>query len=71
MCAVGGFRTTATVVDHVEPHRGDPTKFWSGPFQSLCSHHHNAAKQRVEKLGYSTELGADGLPIDPLHPFNR
>lgn len=40
--------TPATVCDHIEPHRGDPILFWSGPFQSLCDHHHNSAKQREE-----------------------
>src|SRR4030042_203564 len=31
----------ATQCDHIEPHRGDPAKFFSGPFQSLCDHHHS------------------------------
>jgi 5-methylcytosine-specific restriction protein A len=40
--------TSATVCDHITPHRGDEDLFWSGPFQSLCAHHHNGAKQREE-----------------------
>lgn len=71
MCAAAGVRTRATVVDHIERHRGDPAKFWRGPFQSLCGHHHDSTKQQAERLGYRTEIGADGVPIDPSHPFNR
>src|SRR5262245_3241075 len=24
------------VCDHIEPHRGNVEKFWTGPFQTLC-----------------------------------
>lgn len=48
MCLGEGFTTAATVCDHVEPHRGDVDKFWSGPFQSLCKPHHDTAKQAEE-----------------------
>lgn len=41
----------ATVCDHIEAHRGDPIKFWAGPFQSLCQTHHSSDKQREEKGG--------------------
>lgn len=71
MCAADGVKTRAIVADHVQPHRGNAAIFWNGPFQSLCLHHHNAAKQRHEKLGYSPDIGHDGLPVDPSHPFNR
>lgn len=71
MCAADGVKTRAVVADHITPHRGNAVLFWSGPFQSLCSHHHNAAKQRIERLGYSPAIGDDGLPTDPNHPFNR
>lgn len=47
-CIALGRLTPATVCDHVEPHRGDPSKFWSGPFQSLCATCHSAHKQREE-----------------------
>lgn len=71
MCRRDGIQKRATVVDHIEPHRGEVRKFWAGPFQSLCFPHHNSTKQRAERLGYSPEIGPDGLPIDPRHPFNR
>jgi 5-methylcytosine-specific restriction protein A len=36
----------ATVVDHVEPHRGDETKFWSGPFKAMAKRCHDAKTAR-------------------------
>lgn len=75
MCAAHGRVTAATVCDHIEPHRGDMEKFWAGPFQSLCDDEmyrcHSSKKQSEERLGYSTEIGRDGYPIDPKHPFNQ
>lgn len=73
-CKAAGRITAATVCDHIEPHRGDPTRFWAGPFQSLCDappwRCHSSGKQSEEAKGYSDALGADGLPSDPRHPFN-
>lgn len=40
--------TAKLVCDHVEPHRGDPVKFWSGPFQTLCKPCHDGEKQKDE-----------------------
>lgn len=59
----------ATVVDHVEPHRGDFDLFWRGELQSLCADCHDAHKQREEAAGFSLVVAADGWPIDPRHPF--
>lgn len=55
--------TEATVCDHVDPHKGDPEKFWLGPFQSLCKRCHDSRKQR-EELGQA-QRGADasGWPL--------
>lgn len=63
--------TLATVCDHVTPHRGDETLFWSGPFASLCARHHNSDKQSAEKLGFTKAVDASGMPVDPSHPWNR
>ena len=42
--------TTATVVDHIVPHRGDPALFWQqGNHQSLCQSCHSKVKQREEQ----------------------
>ncbi|ATD62508.1 MAG: HNH endonuclease [Janthinobacterium svalbardensis] len=39
----------ASVVDHIEPHRGDQALFWNkANWQSLCGTHHSADKQREE-----------------------
>lgn len=62
----------ATVADHITPHRGDHTLFFDYEnTQSLCDHCHSSAKQSEERIGYSKEIGIDGLPIDPKHPFYR
>lgn len=71
MCRAQGRVTPATVCDHVEPHRGDPDAFWSGPFQSLCDACHAGPKQRQEATGRVVGNGADGRPLDPGHPWNR
>jgi hypothetical protein len=71
MCGAAGVKTAATIVDHIERHRGDRARFFGGPFQSLCKACHDGAKQQAEALGYSTKIGADGLPTDPRHPFNK
>lgn len=70
MCLKDNQVTAATVADHVVPHRGDPTLFWQGELQSLCSHHHNSHKQQLETKGYTNEIGLDGWPTHPNHPAN-
>lgn len=70
-CARAGIRTPAIVADHVERHRGDRFRFFNGRLQSLCKGCHDSAKQQEEHAGYSSDVGADGLPLDPRHPFNR
>lgn len=40
-CLKVGRYTEATVCDHIEAHKGNVEKFWSGPFASLCKHHHD------------------------------
>lgn len=64
--------TIATVVHHLTPHRGNETKFWSGPFASSCKPCHDRIEQGVEARGYDdTAMDVDGFPSDPRHPFNR
>jgi 5-methylcytosine-specific restriction protein A len=65
-----GQLTPANVADHITPHKGDATLFWTGSLQSLCAPHHDAAKQAEERRGYSGECDPDGWPIDPRHPAN-
>jgi hypothetical protein len=40
----------ATECDHIQPHRGDPVKFYSGPFQSLCKSCHS--KKTDQEIGW-------------------
>ena len=40
-CLKEGRYISATDCDHIEPHRGNPVKFFKGPFQSLCHFHHS------------------------------
>jgi 5-methylcytosine-specific restriction enzyme A len=48
-CEREGRVTAATVVDHIEPHRGDMTLFWdSSNWQSLCKTCHDSVKKREE-----------------------
>lgn len=50
VCAARGVRTTATVVDHIQPHRGDWLKFTDrGNLQSLCKrcHDRKTAKEQA------------------------
>lgn len=71
-CEEQGRVNPATVVDHIEPHRGNADLFWDeGNWQGLCKHHHDSAKQRQEKRGYSPAVGVDGWPLDDQHPVNN
>jgi len=70
-CLERGIVTRANVVDHVTPHRGDWTDFITGDLQALCEPCHNSAKRQIELCGYSRDVGVDGYPIDPNHPFYR
>jgi hypothetical protein len=39
--------------------------------QSLCEPCHNSAKRQIELRGYRFDIGVEGYPTDPNHPFNR
>jgi 5-methylcytosine-specific restriction protein A len=64
MCERGGRIVPAVCADHITPHRGDP-KLWLGPLQSLCKKCHASHKQSDEVIGYSKEIGEDGLAYRP------
>ena len=71
-CKQLGRTVAATVVDHIKPHRGDLELFYNPTnLQSLCDQCHNRHKQRQEKSGYLAGGDADGIPVDPLHHWNR
>jgi len=72
-CAMCGkpLRGADAVVDHVKPHRGDWRLFWDeANWQALCKHCHDSHKQRQEHGGYIGGCSTDGMPVDPLHPWN-
>jgi 5-methylcytosine-specific restriction enzyme A len=72
MCKAEGRVTVATVCDHIDDKKKrNPHLFFDGPFQSLCKLHHDSTKQQMERTGYSSAIGEDGWPDDPIHPMNR
>ena len=70
-CLERAIVTAANVVDHVTPHRGDWNAFVTGELQSLCEPCHKSTKREIELRGYRSDVGLDGYPTDPNHPFNR
>ena len=62
---------TATVADHVIPHRGDVHMFRHGELQSLCQSCHSSFKQQLEVRGFIAGCDLTGMPLDPEHPWNR
>ncbi len=63
MCLAEGKTTAATVVDHIEPHRGNREMFFSyANTQSLCEPHHNRDKQRLEASGETQSPPASPEP---------
>jgi 5-methylcytosine-specific restriction enzyme A len=50
-CLAMGRTVAARVVDHVDPHHGDPVKFWdTSMWQASCDWHHDSVKQRLEHM---------------------
>ena len=49
MCQAQGYLAAASLVDHRQPHRGDPLLFWDeSNWQSLCERCHNSTKKVIE-----------------------
>ena len=62
---------TAPIADHITPHHGDPDLFYDPEnLQCLCLRCHNRKTAGEERRGYISEVGEDGFPTDPRHPFN-
>ena len=69
----------SSVVDHIEPHRGNRRLFWlESNWRALCKSCHDSktAKSDGGFGNRSTEAplsacGEDGLPSDPNHPWRR
>jgi 5-methylcytosine-specific restriction enzyme A len=59
-CARRGRVTAATVVDHREPHKGDPVKFWDTTrWQALCKPCHDR-KTATQDGGFGRTAGDGG-----------
>lgn len=72
MCSARGVVAAAVIVDHIKPHKGDAVLFWSeANWQSLCAPCHDRHKQRQERTGRVHGASADGIPIDPAHPWHE
>jgi 5-methylcytosine-specific restriction enzyme A len=64
-CEERGETKEATVCNHAERHNGDPVKFWSGPFNSMCKDCHDVDQQRIEHGGKARQaVGVDGWPLE-------
>jgi 5-methylcytosine-specific restriction endonuclease McrA len=72
MCYNQGLATTATVVDHITPHKGDNALFWdTNNWQPLCKQHHDSTKKRMENQNIIIGCDELGLPIDDNHHWNK
>lgn len=64
-CRAVGVYVPATVVDHVEPHRGDMALFWRvDMWQPCCRWHHDTIKQQLEAMRDRRQIAASGLWLD-------
>ena len=71
LCSEKGILESATVVDHIVPHRNDPILFWDADnTQSICAPCHDRVKQSEERSGFRRDIGEDGWPMDARHPVN-
>ena len=71
MCERRGQYVPATVVDHIKPHAGDLSLFWSrSNWQPLCKACHDGAKQHQDRTGRVRGFDADGNPLDAGHHWN-
>lgn len=71
VCEKLGFIRSATVVNHIVPHKGDEDLFYNGALESVCKKCHDSSIQSQERRGFSTACDLDGYPVDPKHPANR
>jgi hypothetical protein len=67
-CAQRGVVRAATIADHINPNWSTYEDFLTFETQALCAPCHS--RKRVEqRLGYRTDIGEDGLPLDKeRHP---
>ena len=67
-----GRTVLATVVDHIQPHKGDHKLFWDPKnHQALCKMCHDSHKKRLEMSGRVVGCDVDGIPIAPNHHWHQ
>lgn len=55
----------ATVLHHKDGgHKGDETRFWSGPFEALCKPCHDRLGAMEDRGVEVVTFGVDGWPVD-------
>jgi hypothetical protein len=71
LCSDKGLVQEAHHVHHLEQHHGDPVKFFFGNIISVCDRCHDTTIRQQERGRYkcSTEINANGEPVDPNHPW--
>ena len=67
-CTNEGRVSTATELDHIQKHEGNPELFYDVEnLQGLCAHHHRSTKAQMERSGGIRGCTTDGIPLDPDH----
>ena len=71
-CSAVGKTVVATDVDHIQPIKQGGAALDPENFRSLCRSCHSAVTARqLNKTDKPMKgCGADGLPIDPAHPWH-
>jgi hypothetical protein len=73
-CKAAGRVKEAHLAHHVHEYRPGNTDldFWFGPLESLCRDCHEIKHGRaLSPRQFEPDIGVDGLPLDPSHPFWR
>jgi hypothetical protein len=71
-CLRNGKVEPATLTHHVNEYRENFSEldFWRGPFEVLCFKCHQVIHNRgIPTKDFRTDIGPDGYPEDPAHPF--
>ncbi|MGL1919937.1 MAG: HNH endonuclease [Hyphomicrobiales bacterium] len=71
-CELIGLVTSANVIDHIKPHKGDKKKFWKrSNWQPLCKHHHDKDKFKIETAwakGLKPDEALIGIGVEISNP---
>lgn len=70
LCQANGSLTAANTVDHITPISQGGEPFDRANLQPLCASCHSRHKQRQDMGGTLPGCTSEGLPTDPLHPWN-